>query len=81
MRPRTLAVYDRRCRLHATKVNCMEQSRRAVAAAAVIEAATLKHPRDLWVERNVHESYLARATALLSYAHSRVYVSARAGKG
>ena len=30
----------------------------------------------LWVERSVHEGYLGRATALLSYAHSRVYVSA-----
>ncbi|KAK7253464.1 Wnt/PCP co-receptor [Aureococcus anophagefferens] len=75
-RPRTLAIYDRRCRLHETKVYCMEQSRRAVAAAAVVEAAALRHPTRLWVERSVHEGYLGRATALLSYAHSRVYVSA-----
>ena len=56
--PRTLCVYDRRCRLHSTKPHCVEQARRAVAAAAVVEARARRCSNKLWVERTVHGSYL-----------------------
>ena len=55
--PRTLCVYDRRCRLHSTKPHCVEQARRAVAAAAVVEARARRCSNKLWVERTVHGSY------------------------
>lgn len=74
-RPRTLAIYDRRCRLHTTKPQCVEQSRRAVAAASVVEVHALEVPHRLWVERRVSNEYVRRATALLSYAHDHSYCS------
>lgn len=74
-RPRTLAIYDRRCRLHTTKPQCVEQSRRAVAAASVVEVHAREVPHRLWVERRVSNEYVRRATALLSYAHDRAYCS------
>ena len=74
--PRTLCVYDRRCRLHSTKPHCVEQARRAVAAAAVVEARARRCSNKLWVERTVHGSYLQRAASSLAYAHTRSYVGA-----
>ena len=74
--PRTLCVYDRRCRLHSTKPHCVEQARRAVAAAAVVEARARRCHTKLWVERTVHGSYVQRAAASLAYAHTRSYVGA-----
>lgn len=74
-RPRTLAIYDRRCRLHGTKPQCVEQSRRAVAAATVVEALASEVPQRLWVERRVSTEYVQRATALLTYSHERAYCS------
>lgn len=74
-RPRTLAIYDRRCRLHGTKPQCVEQSRRAVAAATVVEALASEVPQRLWIERRVSTEYVQRATALLTYSHERAYCS------
>lgn len=74
-RARTLAIYDRRCRLHSTKPLCVEQSRRAVAAASVVECHAREVPNRLWVEGRVSNEYVQRATALLSYVHDRFYCS------
>ena len=61
-------VYDRRCRLHSTKPHCVEQARRAVAAAAVVEA------RARGVRTN--SGWSARSTGRIS--SERVVVSVRA---
>uniref|UniRef100_A0A7S3NLB3 histone deacetylase n=1 Tax=Aureoumbra lagunensis TaxID=44058 RepID=A0A7S3NLB3_9STRA len=74
-RPRTLAIYDDRCSLHGTKPQCVEQSRRAVAAASVLQKLLVTKHRSLWVHRNVPNDYIIRAQALLSYAHDHTYLA------